>query len=198
MHFEYLAVQRGRISDLCGDFKKWKRAYDKLIEWDFQTMKPALPLQVWRMLDVGGGLSGISARFAEHYDGVHCAVLDGKNDAPVVVHSNRTYNNATTTQNFLRLNGVRSQSFITPDDPIPRGFDLVISIQAWGFHFGPDFYGPQIRAAMTKEALLIADVRIGKSGWFDEFSTLFGPHSRRLAGAGKWARWAFARQPWLN
>lgn len=193
MHFDFLAVQRGRISDLRHDFKKWKRAYDKLIEWDYQTMKPALPPHATRMLDVGGGLSGISARLVEHYASLHCIVLDGRNDAPIVKDAARTFNNATVTQNFLRVNGVRSQQFVVPDGEIPLRLDLVISIQAWGMHFGPDLYADRVKNALTEQAVVILDVRVEKERWFDEFYETFGPYCRQLTSAEKWTRWAFAR-----
>lgn len=194
-HFEYLVIQRGRISDLAGDFKKWKEAYDKLIEYDFQTMKPVLPVYAERMLDVGGGLSGISARLKEHYGRLHCIVLDGKNDPPVVSARNRTFNNAAFTQSFLRANGVESQQFVTPDDLVPPGLDLVVSIQAWGFHFGPDLYAPQVREALRENGVLIVDVRVEQPLWFEEFHTTFGPCARLVASAPKWNRWAFSKDP---
>lgn len=191
-HFEYLVVQRGRISDLRGDFPAWKKAYDDLIEWDFQRMLPVLPKEARKMLDVGGGLSGISARINKHYGEIHCVVLDGKNDAPVVKARGRTYNNATLTQNFLRQNGVKAQQFVTPSGEIPPHLDLVVSIQAWGFHFSPDTYARKVKEALNPGAVVIMDVRSVRTDWFKECLRFFGQNHRKLASAPKWDRWAFS------
>lgn len=197
MHFEYLAVQHGRISDLRHDFKAWKKAYEASIEGDYESLKPILPSRAVKCLDVGGGLSGISARLQKHYDEEHATftacVLDGKADAPVVIEHSIPFNNATVTQNFLRLNGVQSQRFIAPNEPLPPRLDLVISIQAWGFHFTPEMYAERVAACLTSEALVVMDLRKEKPAWFDLCMEYFGPQALVLATAPKWTRWAFSR-----
>jgi hypothetical protein len=110
-HFEFLALQRGGISDLAHDFVPWLNAYEASLQADLRSMLPALPAEPRWMLDVGGGLSGISAKLNEHYGGINVAVLDGKACAPRIRKHGVPFNNATMTSQFLRLNGVQNQIF---------------------------------------------------------------------------------------
>lgn len=199
MHFDYLAVQHGRISDFRDDFKVWKQKYEESIEGDFESIRPVLPKECDYMLDIGGGLSGITARIYKDYErlgiGPQAYILDGKADPPVARGPGLTFNNATMTQNFLRRNGVRRQAFLTPNDDLPRRVDLVLSIQAWGFHFAPELYAARVAGALAAKGVVVMDLRNAKPAWFDTCVEHFGPSSRALLTAAKWTRWAFSRYP---
>lgn len=199
-HIPYLYVQAGDIShwfdkeDL--EHSAWRTAYEMRIEEVFKSMLPALPETCGSVLDIGGGLSGISARLNQHYDGrLFVGVLDGKNTLARVERHNQPFNNATQTQNFLRRNGVRSQDFYEPGEGINRTFDLVISTQAWGFHLAPSMYLLTVATALKNGGTLICDVRKTHPEWRDELDHAFGGTAMLLCEADKWERLAWKVGP---
>lgn len=193
-HFEYLVVQAGYVSDYAHDFSLWKAQYEAAIDQRFQSMLPALPRQCSSVLDIGGGVSGLCVRLNEHYDGrLHVAVLDGKNTLAVVERHNQPFSNATVTQNFLRLNGVRSQSFFAPEDEIDEVFSLVVSTQAWCFHIAPCVYMEKVKKALRPGGTLIVDVRRAHPEWSQQLEMEFGP-PQVLAYGPKWGRLAYVRE----
>ena len=196
-HFEYLALQRGGISELRHDFDAWKRAYDTTLLADFHSIQPALPSTARWMLDVGGGLSGIGAAVNAHYDGrLGVAVLDGKACAPKVRRHAIPYNNATMTSQFLRLNGVHNQIFFDAAkfdrDAFRSGprYDIVISTQAWCFHFEPEEYLSAVEDQVAAGTVIILDVRKHHEDWLETLDDVFGEH-RILVDREKWRRCAW-------
>ncbi len=197
-HFEYLALQRGGISELRHDFTAWHEAYERTLETDYQSIIPALPSRSaaprWT-LDVGGGLSGISAKINAHYDGINVAVLDGKACPAKMRRHAIPYNNATMTQQFLRLNGVKNQIFWDANnfkrDEFRAGpcYDIVISTQSWCFHYEPEEYLSAIEDQVNIGAVIILDVRKQKD-WLATLDDVFGAH-RVLVEREKWARCAW-------
>jgi len=190
-HTDYLDIQAGDIAYLLPAREAWLEEYDRRIERVYQSMLPVLPQTCGSLLDIGGGLSGIGARLCEHYGGeTHVAVLDGKNTLAYVDKHAQPFNNATRTQNFLRLNGVRHQSFYEPQDELRQQFDLIISTQAWPFHIGVNVYLPRVVKALVPGGTLIVDVRKSHPEWRLQLEQSFGP-AQTLAAASKWERLAF-------
>ncbi len=187
-HFKYLVLQRGGISDYRDDFVEWKRQYELSLQADFDSIKPVLPPTCRAILDVGGGCSGIGAKNNAHYGGhTTVAVLDGKACEAKVGKHCRPYNNATITSHFLRVNGVVGQRFYAPEDEFDLTFDLVISTQAWAFHFPPDEYLSRLEFQLRKGSVIVLDVRAHREDWLDELDDVFGEH-RVLMKAPKWKR----------
>jgi len=184
--FQYLYVQCGDISHV--DLSDWYEAYCDRIEAVFNSMEPALPKTCRSLLDIGGGLSGISARLNQHYGGnVRVCVLDGKNTLAQVDRHSQPFNNATQTQTFLRKNGVRNQDFYSPDDEVTESFDLIISTQAWCFHIAPCMYLDMVKRTLRPNGTLIVDVRRNHPAWLSQLDGAFGG-STLLASAPKWLR----------
>lgn len=204
MHFEvdelnapYLHVQCGDIAHLVEHPAEWRIAYNARIENIYRSMLMVLPEKCEAILDIGGGLSGIGARLCAHYDGKpHVAVLDGKNALAVVNKHREPFNSATRTLSFLRQHGVKDRGFYAPGDEIDRKFDLVISTQAWGFHFAPHVYLPRVVRALNSRGTVIVDLRKSHPEWRDDLRTAFGEETL-LANAEKWERLAFkvSQQP---
>ena len=196
--FEYLAVQRGGISHLANDFALWKEAYEEAIESDFNTMLPLLPKGgPASLLDIGGGLSGISARINKHYeDSVRVAVLDGREAKPEVVRHNLPFNSEAQTLTFLKANGVSRAEYLTPDQKLGayrnRQYEVIISTQAWCFHIEPELYLEEVKKALLPTGVLIVDVRRdeGRVAFLHEHFVMLGG----LAFAEKWVRVAFMRR----
>lgn len=191
-HFEYLVVQRGGISDLRDDFPAWLEAYERTLEADFQTIKSVLPHEARTLLDVGGGLSGIGAKINQHYGGGLCVcVLDSKAKPPVVTRHAKPYNNATITQNFLLKNGVRDSRFYAPEDEFDLTFDIVVSTQAWGFHFAPEPYLSRLEHHIHSGTTVVLDIRRSRTDWLEEFDDVFAEGHKVLQEREKWLRTAF-------
>ncbi len=70
----------------------------------------------------------------------------------------------------MELNGVgpdRIETIEANDSgevPINRPLDLVISLISWGFHYPVDTYLAQIRSLLSKNGVLILDVRKNTDG----------------------------------
>lgn len=188
---EFLRVQRGGLSEIVSDWD-FQQAYEKSIEEDFESIAPYLPADSpFTMLDVGGGLSGISARINQHYGGkLICGVLDGKNTLAVVDKHAEPFNNAVATQGFLHANGVKRQLFYAPTDELDTTFGLVISTQAWCFHFAPDVYLSRVLKCLRGGGKVIVDVRNRHLDWLDTLEDTFGSGTM-LKQSAKWTRWGF-------
>lgn len=208
---KYLEVQRGGISHLVGK-KGWEAAYEDSIEADFESIKPVLPTECRNLLDVGGGMSGLGIRLHRHYKATNpvlavdhkevkgdypmIAVLDGLYDPPVVKKHWHTFNSSLVTRDFAADNGVSRCWYITPDEDLEEfkwsKFQLVVSTQAWCFHFPPALYMEKVKLMTYPGAIIVLDVRIGKD-WMKElhanFEVLGG-----LVSRDKWVRTAFRRR----
>jgi hypothetical protein len=180
----YLRAQCGDISHLEGE--EWQAAYRNRIEQQYESLLPILPEKMVSSLDIGGGLSGISARLARHYPQLIVAVLDGRCDPPKVVRNWHTHNNACVTQRFLIINGVRDQFYYTPDEESHRctkNYSLVMSFNSWCFHYAPGRYLPLVMKHTQKGSVVVADIRKSHPEWKAEMCETFG--DARLIYDGK-------------
>jgi len=187
----YLKVQCGDIAHLNNPVD-WCDAYDQRIERVYQSMRLHLPKTCGRILDVGGGFSGIGARLVEHFGaGAELWVVDGVATPAEVVRHNQPFNNAELAQAFLERNGVARSCYVTPElVSFPDPFDLVISTQAWGFHIAPHVYLPSVSRALARPATVIVDVRNRHADWLADLRNAFG-QCAPIDGAEKWTRWCF-------
>ncbi len=186
--FAYLKLQRGAISDLSNDREAWETAYRRSLLGDFGTMMPWLPETCGAILDVGSGLGGINILLARHYKVVafdmgtepvlvsqpRIHLLDGERDRPTVYAHDQTFNDMDVAFSFLEENGVRLWAYIHPQWEVLTGeFDLVVSTQAWCFHFPPGQYLSHVKKAARPGATLILDVRKDKPHWREELRNAF-------------------------
>lgn len=172
--FAYLAVQRGKISDLRYDRAAWLLAYNLSIYADYESLLPYLPEKCARLFDVGSGLGGIDAVLARHYGGTIVTMLDGNADAPVVLRHSETFNFMSAARRFMAANGVPEICSISP--PVscpPPPCDLVISLQSWCFHFSPATYLEFVLASCAPGATVILDVRREELAWQQELAQAF-------------------------
>jgi SAM-dependent methyltransferase len=174
--FAYLKIQRGAISDLSTDRQAWEREYRRSLLADMGTMLLWLPERCAAVLDVGSGLGGIDILLSRHYGGRPAIwLLDGHFDDPEVKAHNQTFNSMAVARAFLRDNGAMLKGTASGGDS-PRGVavhDLVISLQAWCFHFPPAGYLSFVKSAMKPGATLILDVRRDRDDWRDELRGAF-------------------------
>lgn len=157
--FEYLVVQHGRVSDaLRLGRANWEEVYRESVWRQYLNMLPHLPAKCKNVVDIGGGLSGISILLNEHYRGCTFTVVDGANDAPTVVKHNKTFSNANVAWSFLHRNGVERAVFLSPDSAKKKTVEpnsLCISLASYCFHYSPEEYLNYVAGAETK----IFDVR---------------------------------------
>lgn len=173
--FPYLVAQRGFLDHLKGDRDAWEAAYCESLARDFEDLRPHLPDAPAWVLDVGGGMSGISVLLARHYGpGLNIAILDGASDDPKVVRHSKTFSHAQVAKSFLRANGVHNRlQFLTGVKPLPRDMDgvnfgLVLGLQSWGFHFAPEPYLTPIALLARTGSVFVLDVRHQKADWQDQ------------------------------
>lgn len=174
-HLEYLALQKGKISDLATDLPAWTAAYNALIERDFRAIEPWIPKLCRSILDIGGGLGAIDVLLVRKY-GITCEVciLDGESDPPVMNLHRTTFNDMRVTADFLKKNGVEHFSYYVPDKlENPRPFDLIISLGSWCFHYAPETYLDFVRSCCRAGTTLIVDVRKGKPEWSRALEKIF-------------------------
>jgi hypothetical protein len=171
--FAYLAVQRGRESDLLGDRAAWEVAYRANLIELYRNIAPYLPRDGY-VLDVGGGMSGISGLLAKHY---HCPMvnlLDGLDAPPAVRSHGEPFSNFAVARDFLLANGLRKGWVHNADEKPGHFYSLVISFAAWCFHFPPSEYLAFVKSRLKTQATIILDIRKSRSDWRYDLEAAFG------------------------
>lgn len=171
-HFEYLAVQRGEVSDQRHDFVAWKAAYQRSLLRILASIKPAIPDRCSSVLDVGSGLGGIDVLLAKHYGSLEVCLLDGVACEPVVHRHAEPFSNREVAMDFQAKNGNQRVTYCWPTPPA-RTFDLIVSFAAWCFHIEPKRYVDVVKTAMHTDTVVILDVR-ARADWHEELRTALG------------------------
>lgn len=140
--------------------------FSALIEYDMALIRPWLPLEVDRVLDIGSGMAGIDARLHELYPAAHFYLLDGSDvNVQYGTEAERNlYNSQAAAVRMLAMNGVPREQVhlleVTPDYAIgEEDFDLALSLFSWGWHYPLGAYAEAVIGATVPGALLIVDVR---------------------------------------
>lgn len=190
----YLELQRGALWDLRANRAAWAAAYHRQLAEDFRDVQLVAPFPCRRVLDVGGGMAGIQAWINEAYmdaGGVEVCLLDGLADPPVMDKHRRTFNHAGVAEAFLKANLVDRFVALDPAAPAnPGPCDLVVSLQAWCFHFEPAAYLEFVRSCCRPGAILVLDLRVDRPDWQDQLEAVFEPTTRLRSGL-KFDRWAY-------
>lgn len=168
----YLLVQQGRISSIT-DPQAWLDAYAEGLHENLAQIRQFLPEKIEGVLDIGGGMGGIDALINHEYGGnLDVVIVDGDRDKPIAPKpdNGKTYSNCAAAFEFLVANGVVHPKFlIAPKEPetkFDKAFlstiepvDLVLGVQAWGFHFPPAVHMPLAFAFSKPGTVWILDVR---------------------------------------
>lgn len=194
---EYLVLQKGALWSLKDEKETWETAYNASLNNTFKTLLPFLPERCENLLDVGSGLSGISALLNRHYGGgVGVSLIDGVNDAPVVISHNKPFNDMNVARAFLFENGVRRFNYFSPSETksveSKVKFDLVTSFGAWCFHFPPFAYLNFVTENTDEGSTIILDVRNDKPNWLEFLDDALGPN-RVIREAKK-----FTKRIWIR
>lgn len=207
MALPYLQIQQGRISDLEGD--AWLKAYCDGLHENLDQIRHLLPEKIEGVLDIGGGMGGIDALLNHEFGGtLDVVIVDGDRDKPIAPKpdAGKTYSNCSAACEFLEANGVLHPKFlIAPAEPATKfdkaflstiePVDLVLGIQAWGFHFPPSVHMPLAYAFSKVGTIWILDVRenAGRAPWLVELVSeeRLEPIGRVPGLTDKYARHAF-------
>lgn len=171
-HFEYLAVQRGEVSDERHDFRSWKAAYERSLMRIYSSIQSVLPDRCSSVLDIGSGLGGIDVLLAKHYGGLDVCLLDGVDCEAIVYRHAEPFSNGDVAMDFQAKNGNTRVTYCWPTPPA-RTFDLIVSFAAWCFHIEPVQYIEAVKASMHDGTTLILDVR-ARTDWVDQLRAAFG------------------------
>lgn len=179
---KYLAIQRGKLAPLARKADQFVEAYKASLMDDYNSIRYYLPPlsfdTLHPVLDVGGGMSGISLMLDKHYGGhIIPVILDGRKDRPTVLYHRRTFNDVDVTSEFHRANGVYPIGYVDanalPLLPLAEKAALVISFAAWCFHFAPTLYLDYVVDNIVPGARLILDVRKDKPEWMEQLKYKF-------------------------
>lgn len=202
----YLLIQQGRIADLTGPV--WIEAYTDGLHNNLAQIRQWIPDGCNGVLDIGGGMGGIDALINHEYGGaIDVVIVDGDRDAPVVKDKAKTYSNCAAAFEFLVANGVVHPKFLlAPPETEVRQFDkaflstiepvdLVLGVQAWGFHFPPALHLQLAYAFSHPGTVWILDIREveGRAPWLVQLVSeeRLEPIGRVDGHTEKYARHAF-------
>ena len=155
----FAVLQRSAIRQL-------SLAYSQLIDYDLALLRPHLPQEVGRILDIGSGLAAIDVRLHQIYPDAHFYLLD-RADLAVeygVETEQAFYNSQEVARELLQNNGVPTEQIhlleATPAYEIIAGsIDLAISLFSWGWHYPLGAYAEAVAGAVVPGGTLIVDVR---------------------------------------
>jgi SAM-dependent methyltransferase len=169
---------------------------------EFNQIRPALPAECRSVMDIGCGLGGIDVLIDRHYGGRPTfSMVDKDGSSPRIYHGFEAegafYNELSATREFLAMNGVDGSRVRTFDVnagafPEETGFDVVLSLLSWGFHYPVATYAEAVRSRLSPSGVLVLDVRLGTGGE-EALSRLFG-RIDVLQATPKYARLA-VREP---
>ncbi len=146
------------------------------LQADFNEISTLLPLSAHRILDIGCGIAGIDILLYDRYrsESPQLFLLDKTNVEPSVFYDFHAkgafYNSLAAATQTLSVNGVPAaniQTFEARDDnriEARPGFDLILSLISWGFHYPVGTYLNEVVRVLGPEGRLILDVRKGTDG----------------------------------
>lgn len=157
--------------------KKIAELYNRDLQSILDNIKNYLPRNAGNILDIGSGMAGIDLFIARHYDlSVDIYLLDKEGISEEIVagfHSNQSkfsyYNSFSLASQFLETNGISVTKIHTVNIdaepfPVAVGFDLIISLLSWGFHYPVDAYIDNVYRALNNNGVLILDIRKNTDG----------------------------------
>lgn len=179
----YLIAQRGDLAGLAIDEQKWRAAWAAEIEKTIGQLRMA-PVH---LLDLGSGLSPTGLELCRRF-ATFCTLVDSEKPPDEI---NRKHNvpfcdRAVVEKFWSDNNALGMMQYLPPEQlvsPIAftRGFDAVISLRSWCFHYGPDVYLEFVLGHLTNPAVVLIDIRKTHPDWFE-------------ALAREWPRWTVVEE----
>lgn len=144
---------------------------------EYQTMKPYLPTQASRIVDIGSGIAGIDVFLYHHYRSsipkLDLFLLDKTETTKKIYygfHQQASYYNSLEMAKLMLMSNKVNEENI---HLISVNFyyeiecssaDLVLSLISWGYHYPVSTYLEQVYQWLKPGGRLILDVRKGSDG----------------------------------
>jgi len=194
---KYILLQRTELQEYFRIFKKNKFLYYiyfitleaylmrqqikekfalKLLE-EYQTMKPYLPTQASRIVDIGSGIAGIDVFLYHHYRHSRpkpdLFLLDKTETTKKIYYGFNQqasyYNSLEVAKLMLISNKINEENIhlISVNSYYEiecSSADLIISLISWGYHYPVSTYLEQVYQWLKPGGRLILDVRKGSDG----------------------------------
>lgn len=149
--------------------------FNKDMEAEYSTIKKYLPQNANSILDIGCGVAGIDVLINNHYKNKIDIFLIDKTKVDKKIYYNYEnrgsfYNSLKIAKTLLTKNGVKINKIhlqeATPNNEIKfsQGFDIVISLISWGFHYPVATYLDKVYEKMNNNGILILDIRKNTDG----------------------------------
>ena len=154
---------------------KIKTEFEKDIVNEYSIIKKYLPKSAGSILDIGCGVAGIDILLSHHYKNKIDIFLIDKTKVDKKVHydyekSGSFYNSLQISKSLLEINGVDTnkihlqEAIENNEIKFNQGFDIVISLISWGFHYPVSAYLFEVYRKMNKNGILLLDIRKNANG----------------------------------
>jgi SAM-dependent methyltransferase len=158
---KYIKLQRTNLRD------NIESRYYKNVEDDYVGIISHLN-NYTSVLDIGCGIGGIDYFLGHRNPSAEIYLMDTTGtDAKIYYGYQKRgcfYNSLELAKDFLRDNEVENKITVINVEgkyELPETVDLVISLISWGFHYPIETYLGQVDKILTKDGIIICDIRKG-------------------------------------
>jgi len=146
-----------------------KKEYITEMEKEFKLILPFLLKKCNSILDIGCGVAGIDVLLSKHYDNPKLYLLDTdfKNDVVYGFGNKKSfYNSLSATKNMMDFNNVLNYHILDFNHELKNleNIDIIISTLSCGYHYPVDTYLEKINKILSKNGILIIDIRENTDG----------------------------------
>jgi len=148
-----------------------KKEYIAEMEKEFKLMLPFLSKECNSILDIGCGIAGIDVLLSKHYDNPKLYLLDGDFKNPDIVYgftknTKSIYNSLLATKDMMEKNHISNYKILTLNSGLNlmENIDIIISTLSCGYHYPVDTYLEKINKILSKNGILIIDIRENTDG----------------------------------
>ena len=157
--YNYISLQRTGIKNNHG-----VKYYNNIKE-QWETIKHLIN-NPKKVLDIGCGIGGIDYFIGIENELTDLYLLDKTQIDDEIYYGLKEkasfYNNLDLSERFLRLNGLKNNiTILNPDSNFKdiKEIDIVISLISWGFHYPISTYIDIVDSIISKNGLVILDIR---------------------------------------
>ena len=147
--------------------------YIDIITKEFNLMLPFLPVICNKILDIGCGVAGIDVLLSEEYSQPEIYLLDSNHRSTNNIvygfdHGEFYYNSFLATNDMMVQNGISKYHIMNLNTGLVNidnnSIDIVISLLSCGYHYPVEKYLTEINRILSRDGVLIIDVRENTDG----------------------------------